>query len=105
VFYLQNRFLLNESEAGMPRQACLKALKAEGVAVGAAGSQFQCNHPAYHESPWWHHPPVIASRFPGAEDVDRRGIALPYFTKDVPELVDQYIRAFEKVWAHRKELA
>jgi hypothetical protein len=24
---------------------------------------------------------------------------------DAPELVDQYIKAFEKVWAHRKELA
>ena len=46
----------------------------------------------------------IADRFPGAEEVNRRGVSLPYFTKDVPELVDQYIAAFEKVWAHRKEL-
>jgi dTDP-4-amino-4,6-dideoxygalactose transaminase len=105
VFYLQNRFLLNETEAGMSRAACLKALKAEGVSVGAAGAQFQCNHPAYHEAQWWHHLPVIADRFPGVEEVDRRGISLPYFTKDVPELVDQYVQAFEKVWAHRKELA
>ena len=44
-------------------------------------------------------------RFPGAEEVNRRGISLPYFTKDVPELVEQYIQTFEKVWAHRKELA
>ena len=105
VFYLQNRFLFNETEAGMSREACLKALKAEGVSVGAAGAQFQCDHPAYHETQWWHHPPVIADRFPGVEEVNRRGISLPYFTKDVPELVDQYIQAFEKVWAHRKELA
>lgn len=104
VFYLQNRFLLNETEAGMSRTACLKALKAEGVSVGAAGAQFQCNHPAYHEAQWWHHLPVIAERYPGAEEVNRCGLSLPYFTKDVPELVDQYIRAFEKVWAHRKEL-
>jgi dTDP-4-amino-4,6-dideoxygalactose transaminase len=103
VFYLQNRFLLNEAEAGMSRAACIKALRAEGVSVGAAGAQFQCNHPAYHEAQWWHHLPVIADRFPGVEEVDRRGISLPYFTKDVPELVDQYIRAFEKVWAHRKD--
>ncbi len=105
VFYAQNRFLFNETEAGMSRAACLKALQAEGVSVGAAGAQFQCNHPAYHEAQWWHHLPVIADRFPGAEELDRRGISLPYFTKDVPELVDQYIRAFEKVWAHRQELA
>jgi len=105
VFYHSNRFLLNETEAGMSRAACLKALKAEGVSVGPAGAQFQCNHAAYHEAQWWHHLPVIADRYPGAEEVNRRGISLPYFTKDVPELVDQYIQAFEKVWAHRKELA
>jgi dTDP-4-amino-4,6-dideoxygalactose transaminase len=105
VFYAQNRFLLNETEAGMSRAACIRALKHEGVSVGAAGAQFQCNHAAYHEAQWWHHLPVIAERFPGAEEVNRRGISLPYFTKDVPELVDQYILAFEKVWAHRKELA
>jgi perosamine synthetase len=105
IFYLQNRFLLNEAEAGMSREACLKALKAEGVAARPAGAQFQCNHPAYHEAQWWHHLPVIADSFPGAEEVNRCGISLPYFTKDVPELVDQYIQAFEKVWAHRKELA
>ena len=26
-------------------------------------------------------------------------------TKQAPELMDQYAQAFEKVWAHRKELA
>jgi len=105
VFYAANRFLLNEDEAGMSREACLKALKAEGVSVRAASAQFQCDAPVYHEPEWWHHMPHIADRFPGAEEVNRRGISLRYFTKDVPELVDQYIAAFEKVWAHRKELA
>ncbi|MBC8868593.1 MAG: DegT/DnrJ/EryC1/StrS family aminotransferase [Planctomycetes bacterium] len=105
LFYTQNRFLFNETEAGMSREACIKALRAEGVSVRAAGAQFQCDYPAYHEPQWWHHLPVIADQFPGAEEVNRRGISLPYFTKDVPELVDQYIQAFEKIWAHRKELA
>ncbi len=105
TFYLSDRFLFNETEAGMSREACIKALKAEGVSIRAAGAQFQCDAPAYHEPQWWHHLPIIADRFPGAEEADRRGISLPYFTKDVPELVDQYIAAFEKVWAHRKELA
>lgn len=104
VFYNQNRFLFNETEAGMSREACIKALRAEGVSVGAAGPQFQCDHPAYHEPQWWHHPPVIAEHYPGADELTRRGISLPYFTKAVPELIDQYIAAFEKVWAHRKEL-
>jgi dTDP-4-amino-4,6-dideoxygalactose transaminase len=105
VFYNQNRFLFNEKEAGMSRGRCIKALRAEGVSIGAAGAQFQCSHPAYHEAQWWHHLPVIADRFPGAEEVNQRGISLPFFTKNVPELIDQYAQAFEKVWAHRKELA
>ena len=32
-------------------------------------------------------------------------MAIRCFTKPVPELIDQYVKAFEKVWAHRKELA
>lgn len=105
VFYAANRFLFNETEAGMSREACIKALQAEGVKVSRSGAQFQCDAPAYHEPEWWHHMPIIADRYPGAEEVNRRGISLPYFTKDVPDLVDQYTHAFEKVWAHRKELA
>ena len=30
---------------------------------------------------------------------------VPYFTSEEPELVDQYVKAFQKVWAHRDELA
>jgi dTDP-4-amino-4,6-dideoxygalactose transaminase len=105
IFYNANRLLLNEKEAGMSREACVRALHAEGVSISAAASQFQCNNPAYHEAQWWHHLPVIAQRFPGAQEVDRCGLALPYFTKDMPELIDQYIQAFEKVWAHRGQLA
>jgi hypothetical protein len=34
----------------------------------------------------------------------REVLALSYFTSHVPELVDQYVCAFEKVWAHRDSL-
>ncbi len=105
VYYASNRFLLNETEAGMSREACVKALKAEGVSIGAAGAQFLCDNPIFHEAEWWHHLPVMADKFPGALEVDRRGLSLPFFTKEMPELNEQYIKAFEKVWAHRKELA
>jgi perosamine synthetase len=105
VYYAENRFLLNETEAGMTRDACVKALNAEGVSAGAAGAQFLCNNPIFHEAEWWHHLPVIADKYPGAAEVDKRGISLPFFTKEMPELNEQYIKAFEKVWAHRKELA
>ena len=58
----------------------------------------------YRERQWWHHAPVIPDRLPGQEEALRTGISLPRFTEPVPELVDQYVKAFEKVWAHRAEL-
>ncbi len=105
VYYSSNRFLLNENEAGMTRDNCVKALRAEGVSARAAGAQFLCDNPIFHEAEWWHHMPVIADKFPGASEVDKRGISLPFFTKEMPELNEQYIKAFEKVWANRKEVA
>jgi perosamine synthetase len=104
VYYSSNRFLLNENEAGMTRDACVKALKAEGVSANASSAQFLCKNPIFHEAEWWHHLPVIADKYPGAAEVDKRGIALPYFTTEMTELNEQYIKAFEKVWSHRKEL-
>jgi len=104
VYYAANRFLLDEHEAGMSRDVCIKALRAEGVSVGAAGAQFVCNNPVFHETEWWHHLPVMADKFPGAEAVNKRGISLPFFTREMAELNEQYIKAFEKVWAHRKDL-
>ena len=103
-YYSSNRFLLNEAEAGMSREACVKALRAEGVHAGATSAQFLCNDPIFHEAKWWHHLPVIADKFPGAKEVDKGGISLAFFTKEMPELTEQYVTAFEKVWAHRKEL-
>jgi len=105
VFYSANRLLLNEAEAGISRGNCVKALRAEGVQISGAKAQFQCDAPVYREAQWWHHLPVIADRYPGADEVNRHGLSLPYFTKDMPELIDQYIKAFEKVWAHRKQIA
>ena len=58
----------------------------------------------YREAEWWHHKPVIPE-LPGSELANATAIALPYFTSQVPELIDQYAKAFEKVWGQRKELA
>jgi len=40
-----------------------------------------------------------------AEDELGKPQFLPVFYGDAPELTAQYIQAFEKVWAHRTELA
>ena len=104
VYYAGNRLYFNEKEAGFSRDMLIKALKAEGVTAQAKGAQFLAKDPIFHEAEWWHHMPIIADKFPGVEDREKRGFVLPYFTKEMPELNEQYIKAFEKIWAHRKEL-
>ena len=104
VYYSSNRLYLNEAEAGMSRDTCVKALRAEGVHASARAAQFLGNDPIFHEVKWWHHMPVVADKYPGVTEASKGGIALPLFTKKMPELTDQYIKAFEKVWEHRKKL-
>ena len=59
---------------------------------------------AANQAEWWHHPPTIPDELPGCNLANRTAMAIPCFTKPVPELIDQYAKAFEKVWAHRSEL-
>ncbi len=87
----------------MPRETVIKALKAEGVAPAAELLDQPLRH-GVQRTRWWHHAPVIPTGLPGLEEALKTGISLPRFTKPVPELIDQYVAAFEKVWAHRAEL-
>ena len=103
LHYAWNMLFIDEAQAGMSRAACVKALQAEGVQAGAVAYTLQHKLALYKEPPWWHHLPVVPE-LPGSEKANTTAIGLPYFTSDVPELVDQYVKAFEKVWAHRKEL-
>ena len=105
VYYSSNKLYFNEKEAGFSRDACVKALKAEGVSVSGSGGRFLCDNPVFREPEWWYSLPVIGEKYPGFDDRGKRGLSLPYFTKEMPELNEQYIKAFEKVWANRKSLA
>jgi dTDP-4-amino-4,6-dideoxygalactose transaminase len=104
LYYGRNMLFIDESQAGMSRATCVKALRAEGVHAGASRYRLQHKCALYAEANWWHHKPVIAE-LPGSEQANATAISLPYFTSEAPELVDQYAKAFEKVWAHRKDLA
>lgn len=104
VYWSRNQLFLDPAKAGMSREAAIKALKAEGVAIGKLNYCVSHRDPVFNEPEWWHHPPVIPDHLPGLEETLRTGISLPRFTKPVPELIDQYVRAFEKVWAHRAEI-
>jgi len=103
VYYAYDMLFIDEKEAGMSREVCVKTLQAEGVKCSAYTYVLQHKLAFYAEEKWWHHKPLIPD-MPGSEQANRTTIALPLITSELPELADQYAAAFEKVWAHRKEL-
>jgi perosamine synthetase len=105
VYYWNNMLLLDERKAGFTRDALLKAVVAEGVQASIWDYPEQHKMKIYSEAKWWHHAPAIPARMPGNEQVNHTHIFLPLLYGDAPELIDQYVQAFEKVWAHRSELA
>lgn len=105
LYYAANMLFLDEAKAGVSRAAVVKALQAEGVQARAYRYPLQHTMALYHDPSWWHHAPTIPDHLSGSEQANATSIALPYFTTDVPELVEQYGQAFEKVWARRKDLA
>lgn len=104
VYWSRNQLFIDPAKAGMSREVVVKTLRAEGVAIGNLNYSVSHRDVVYREPEWWHHMPVIPERLPGLEESLRTGISLPRFTRPVPELIDQYVQAFEKVWAHRSEL-
>lgn len=104
LYYSSNILFLDEAKAGISRAILVKALQAEGVRARAHSYPLQHKFALYREQQWWHHLPDL-SELPGSEQANRTAVALPYFTSSVPELVDQYAQAFEKIWAHRRQLA
>jgi len=104
TYYAANALFLDAAKAGMSREACVKALRAEGVPIGPSSGTLQHKLQLYQEAEWWHHKPEIPDRLPGCELANATAMRIRCFTKPVPELIDQYVAAFEKVWAHRDEL-
>jgi perosamine synthetase len=104
VYYNINMLLFDEKKAGMSRETVVKALDAEGVSVAIGGYPENHKYVIYSEPQWWHHPPKVPKVLPGCEDVNSRAINVSLIRQEAPELVEQYVKAFEKVWAHRKEL-
>ncbi len=105
VHYSKNLMLIDEAEAGMSREAAVKALQAEGVSVSNFTWTLLHTYPIFSESKWWRHMPTLPESVPGCDEANRKAIQLPYWTSDQPDLLEQYVAAFEKVWAHRAELA
>jgi len=105
AYYDGNMLFLDSSKAGFSRDGLLKALQAEGVVAHAWVYPEQHKLKIYSEAKWWHHPPVIPSSMPGNESVNKNHLFLPIFYEEADEVIDQYGKAFEKVWANRSALA
>ena len=106
VYYSVNRLHLEQAKAGFSRNAMLKALTAEGVKATPGDYTQQHKFKIYSEAKWWHHAPSIPKGdLPGCAQCNQTSFCLPLFYEDAPELMDQHVKAFEKVWAHRNDIA
>jgi len=105
VYYHRNMLFVDFKKLEISRDSLVKALKAEGVNVGFWDYPEQHKLKIYSEAKWWHHAPHVPGSMPGNQYVNGNHISLPIFYEQAPELTEQYVRAFEKVWAHRDEVA
>jgi len=105
AYYHANMLFLDEAKAGFSRAAVVKALRAEGVRASVWDYPLQHKYKIYSEARWWHHQPDIPADLPGSAQVNRTHIFVPLIYADVPDLAEQYTKAFEKVWSHRAQLA
>lgn len=105
VYWASLILFIDEEKAGCPKAKLMKALAAEGVRISPGNYDEQHKYKLYSEAKWWHHPPVIPASLPGTEEVNRTAVRLPLWYEDASELIAQYIKAFEKVWAKRSDLA
>jgi dTDP-4-amino-4,6-dideoxygalactose transaminase len=105
VFYAANILFMDFKKLGFSRDRLIKALTAEGLSVKFWDYPEQHRLKIYSEAQWWHHAPTVPSSMPGNQWVNANHIMLPLVYGDAPELTEQYAKAFQKVWAHRKELA
>ncbi|MBN2293635.1 MAG: DegT/DnrJ/EryC1/StrS family aminotransferase [Pirellulales bacterium] len=104
VYYNSNMLILDKKKAGAERKAIIKALAAEGVSASIFGWKLLHTYPYFQEAKWWHHQPAAPGKLPGCDRANQTTIDLPLFRSDQPELAEQYVKAFEKVWANMDKL-
>jgi dTDP-4-amino-4,6-dideoxygalactose transaminase len=105
MYYGFNILFMDFKKLGVTREKLIQALTAEGVSVRFWDYPEQHKLKIYSEAKWWHHAPAIPATMPGTDYVNANHIMLPLFYDEASELNAQYAKAFQKVWAHRKELA
>jgi dTDP-4-amino-4,6-dideoxygalactose transaminase len=105
AYYYATLLLADFGKIGAPRGTLMKALHAEGVRVTMWDYPQQHKLKIYSEAKWWHHKPELPASLPGTEWINANHVFLPNVYGEAPELIEQYVNAFRKVWAHRDALA
>jgi dTDP-4-amino-4,6-dideoxygalactose transaminase len=105
AYYNTSMLFVDFRKLGFSRDQLVKTLKAEGVNASFWDYPEQHKLKIYSEAKWWHHPPKIPGSMPGNAYVNANHIMLPLIHGDAPELIEQYVEAFEKVWAHKADVA
>jgi perosamine synthetase len=105
VYWGSHMLFIDEAKAGCAKETLMKALRAEGVQISPGAYDEQHKYRLYSEAKWWHHPVAIPRDLPGTTQVNKTTVKLPVFREEAPDLIEQYALAFEKVWAHRAQLA
>jgi dTDP-4-amino-4,6-dideoxygalactose transaminase len=104
VYYNGNMLMVDFKKLGVSRDAIVKALKAEGVQAKFWDYPQQHRLKIYSEAKWWHHAPQIPASMPGNEYVNANHLFLPAFYGEADDIVADYVKAFQKVWARRKDI-
>ncbi len=104
VYYNSNMLLVDFKSLGLSRETVVAALAAEGADIGFWDYPLQHKLKIYSEAKWWHHAPTIPTSMPGSDYVNANHLMLPLFYDDAAEVNEQYVKAFEKVWARRGTL-
>ncbi len=105
----------DEAKGGIPIRILVKALQAEGALVAAPRYPLLHQQPVFTEGTWaklarldvvpgLHLPKYEASALPRTTSANGTLLKLPAFPSADARLLDQYARAFEKVFAARDQL-
>lgn len=103
--YYQFEMIYDERATGIPKQKVIDSLMAEGARVAHERYPLQHEQPVYRRSEFWTRPPEPPASLPACEEIIPKIIQLPTFATCKERVVDEYIAAFEKVWANLKTLA
>jgi len=104
VYYNGNMLFIDFKKLGLSRDSLVKASKPK-ASRSASGIIRAAQAQDLFRSQMVASPASNPAAMPGNDYVNGNHIFLPVFYADVPDLIAQYVKAFQKVWAHRPEVA